>query len=802
MIEKLAPGAALTAEEILADYRVAFRSRVASVIGAREVVSGKAVFGIMGDGKEVAQVALARVMRPGDWRAGYYRDQTLMLALGLLSLRGLFAQLYGDTNIEREPASGGRQMNNQFATRLLDANGDWLPQLTQANSASGFGSVAFQMSSALGLAYASKLYRGVEGLANQSAGFSNHGDEVTFASIGNASAAEGIFFETLNAAGVLQVPLVALVWDDGYGISVPNELQMVRSSVSEALSGFAGDEETRGFEIHAVPGWDYPRLLDVYQQAADAARAKHVPVLVHVTELTQPLGHSTSGSHERYKDRPRLDWELEYDCLARMRTWLLSSGVAERDRLEQLETEDRAHVESERDAAWKDYCAELEPPRRRLRALLDRVAQEAPGVDVTPLRQALDAPPDAKRRAVAGQAARALYLLRDREVKVKDELNAFLAEQRDAGRRTYTSHLFSESAQSPLEVEEVKPEYSDSSPTVDGRHVLVRCFEHHLSSDPRVFVVGEDVGRLGDVNLVYEGLQAKFGDLRIADTGIREATILGQGIGAALRGLRPIVDIQYLDYFKFALEIASDDLATLHFRTAGGQKAPVIIRTKGHRLVGITHAGSPMAEILHSCRGIYLCVPRDMTRAAGMYNTLFRGDNPALVIEVLNGYRLKERVPDNLSSFTVPLGIPEVLRPGKDVTVITYGALCRIALEAAATLAGLGVEMELIDVQTLSPFDRAGRIIESVKKTGALVCLDEDVPGGASAHMLREVLEVQGGYDHLDSAPVTLSGTENRPAYGGDGDYFTKPNHEDIVEAVYEIARERRPGALPRLFPR
>ena len=774
----------LTREDALADYRLAFRSRMASVVGQREVITGRAKFGILGDGKEVPQVALAQEFRPGDWRAGYYRDQTMLLAVGGLTLRQFFAQLYGDPDVANEPASGGRAMNNQLATRFVDSAGHFTSQLEVRNSAAGFGAVAVQMATAVGLAYASKLYRDEPGMRAAADGFSRGGDEVVFASIGNASAAEGIFWESVNAAAVLQVPMVLSVWDDGYGISVPNELQMAKSSVSQALAGMQATDDAPGLDIHMVPGWDYPRLREVYRAAAERARRDHAPQLVHVTELTQPQGHSTSGSHERYKSKDRLEWELEHDCLARLRTWLLTTGLAERAELEAIENEERDLVTQERDAAWDAFMAPIRARRDGLRPVLQRLGLDdlAAGLSNGELT----------RKLVAATAARARHRRPD-----DPELRALVEALRHEGRDLYRTHLYSSSAASPLQVPEVRPVYPADAEQIDGRLILVRFFDQLLARDPRVFVVGEDVGRLGDVNLVFEGLQARYGELRLTDTGIREATILGQGIGAAMRGLRPLVDIQYLDYFKFALEVAADELSTLRYRTAGGQMAPVVIRTKGHRLVGMTHAGSPMAEILHSCRGIRLCVPRDMTRAAGMYNTLFRGDDPGLVIEVLNAYRLKERVPKNLGEMTVPLGVPEVLREGSDVTVVTYGALCRIALEACETLAGMGIQVELIDAQTLNPFDIHHRIAESVGKTGALVCLDEDVPGGASAFMLQQVLEVQGAYRDLDSAPLTITAAENRPAYAADGDYFTKPGHEEIVEALYGIMRERRPAAFP-----
>lgn len=802
-VKKVAPPAGkqeLSAEEIVADYRLAFQSRVASLIGRREVMTGKAKFGIFGDGKEVAGVAMARAFRPGDWRSGYYRDQTFMLAAGMLTLRQFFGQLYANTDLAEDPASGGRQMGSHFATRYIDEEGRFLPQTGAGNSAADLSPTAGQMTKMLGLAYASKLYRENRGLAEPGRPFSKRGDEVVFGTIGNAATSEGVFFETMNAAGVLGVPLLISVWDDGYGISVPNEFQTIKSSISEALRGFTYDSESKsGIDIYVVTGWDYPALLETYERAAERVRSTHIPALVHVIEMTQPQGHSTSGSHERYKSKERLAWEEEHDCLRKMREWMISSEIAGPEDLDTFEAEDRKAVEGVRREAWEACLEPIRKEQSEALGLLERVAAEAPSADLDHIVRDLKEPLELNRRLIQSSLTRAIVALRGSEGEAKRRLEQHLADYRIRNEERYTSHLYSNSQDSPLRIQETKPVYSEKSDIVDGRVVLVRCFDENLARDPRIFIVGEDVGKLGDVNLVFEGLQDKYGDLRLTDTGIREATILGQGIGAAMRGLRPVVDIQYLDYFLFALQGASDDLATLSWRTAGGQKAPVVIRTKGHRLQGVWHTGSPMSVILNSCRGIYLCVPRDMTRAAGMYNTVLRGDNPALVIEVLSGYRLKERVPDNVGTFTVPLGVPEVLREGSDVSIVTYGACCGVAQEAAQDLEEADIDVEIIDVQTLNPFDRHHRIVESLEKTNAVLFLDEDVPGGASAFMMQEVLDRQGGWRHLDAAPRTLAAAESRSAYAADGDYFTKPNREDVVEAIYEIMRDRRPADFPPL---
>ena len=784
----------LAAETVVADYRLAYSSRRASIIGRNEVLRGNATFGIFGDGKEVAQLAMAKAFRPGDWRAGYYRDQTFMWATRMSNVREFFSQLYGNTNLAADPASGGRQMGNHFATRFLDDRGEFRRQVDTPNSTADVSNVAGWMPRLLGLAYASKLYRNNPQLRPAQDGFSVNGNEVAFGTIGDASTSEGHFWETFNAAGVLQVPMALSVWDDGYGISVPISAETTKSSISDALRGFIPDDRP-GVDIYVLRGWDYPSLVEAYKTGVERVRKEHKPALFHVTELTQPQGHSTSGSHERYKTKERLRFEVEYDCITRMRDWMIESGIAGDSQIEGWEAADKEAVEAARDLAWEAYQSPIRKERDHLVSILRRV--DTP--KVAEVASTLTEANKVTRSAIITGASFALRTLRGNESPERTELVAFIEDYKRENGERYNSHVYSTSAESPLKVPVVPAVYSDASPMVDGRQVLLRNFDANFARDPRLFVIGEDVGRLGDVNLVFEGLQAKYGDLRLTDTGIREATILGQSIGSAMRGLRPICDIQYLDYFLYALEVASDDLASLHWRTVGGQKAPVVIRTKGHRLVGIWHAGSPMAVVINALRGMYIAVPRNMTQAAGFYNTLFRGDNPGVVIEVLNGYRLKERVPDNLGEFTVPLGVPEVLRAGTDVTVVTYGACCAIALDAARALEELGVSCEVIDVQTLNPFDIDNSIVQSLEKTHAVVFLDEDMPGGASAFMMQQVLERQDGWWHLDAAPQTLAASPNRPAYGPDGDYFSKPNREDVIEAVYGLVRERQPERFQSL---
>jgi 2-oxoisovalerate dehydrogenase E1 component len=790
-------------DEVINDYRIAFQSRCASLIGRKEVLTGKAKFGIFGDGKELAQIAMAKAFRAGDFRSGYYRDQTFMFATGMCSVSEFFAQLYANVDLQFEPASGGRMMNAHFGSRLLDEDGNWKNVLKAKNTSSDISPTAGQMARLLGLAYASKLYRNDKALKNFDQQFSHQGNEVAFGTIGNASTSEGVFFETVNAAGVLQVPMAISVWDDGYGISVPNEFQTTKCSISEVLKGLQRDEKSKGYDIHVVKGWDYLALCQTYLGGIEKTRTEHVPSLFHIVEVTQPQGHSTSGSHERYKTKERLAWEEEYCCLKKMRQWMLDSGIATEKELDSWEAEDRKLIEKIKKEAWDAYLNPLKIERNSVAELLKQFADEGnnqKSAEILALLNELQSAVTLNRKLIQSIAFRALATTAGQVSKGRSALEAFFTDYRKKYDRVFNSHLYSESKQSPLCIPELKPQYSDASESGDGRMILVKFFDQLFGKDPRTFVIGEDCGKLGDVNLVFEGLQDKHGDLKVTDTGIREATILGQGIGSALRGLRPLVDIQYLDYLLYALQTLSDDLATLHYRSAGGQKAPVIIRTKGHRLEGIWHTGSPIGMILHAIRGLYVCVPRNMTQAAGMYGTLFQGDNPALVIEVLNGYRLKERFPDNIGEYTVPLGVPEVIRAGSDLTIVTYGACCRLAQDACQELSKVGIDVEVIDVQTLIPFDTGHLILESLKKTNAVLFLDEDVPGGASAYMMQEVLEVQGGYDWLDAAPRTLAAKSNRAAYATDGDYYCKPSVEDIYELIYSMMQQRFPKKYPKIL--
>lgn len=790
----------LSTEEILKDYQIAFTSRHASLIGRKEVLTGKAKFGIFGDGKEVAQVAMARSFRKGDWRSGYYRDQTFMFAIGSSDVQKFFAQLYADTNLDNEPASGGRQMNSHFSTRFLDEKGSWLNQCMMYNSAADLSPTAGQMSRLLGLAYASKLYRVNKNL-EPFAQFSVNGNEVAFGTIGDASTSEGIFWEVLNAAGVLQVPLAISVWDDGYGISVPIKYQTTKESISEAAKGFARSNDLPGgIEIYTVDGWDYPALLHTYKTAIEKTRAEHVPALIHVKNLTQPQGHSTSGSHERYKNSDRMRFESDWDCLKKMREWILEKGVATSSELDRLEETSLKTVKAAKEKAWNN----LQDPIAKERDALIKIYESIEAESVQPeiLQQAireLRRLPVLQRRAIAANAKTTLIKLAHEQTPGKGQLIRFCSDYRTQNQVRYNSHLYNESEHSALKVTERLPVYSDSSEKIDGSQVIQRCFDFHLKQNPKLFIIGEDVGHLGGVNTEFDGLQEKYGIHRITDTGIREATILGQGIGCALRGLRPIVDIQYLDYIFYCLQVMTDDLATLHYRSAGGQIAPVIVRTKGHRLEGIWHTGSPIGVLLHSLRGMHVCVPRNMVQAAGMYNTLLESDDPALVIEVLNGYRLKERVPDNLPEMKVPLGIPEVLRSGSDLTIVTYGACVRIAEEACRLLEMVNVSVELIDVQTLLPFDHHGVIVDSLQKTNAILFLDEDVSGGATAYMMQKVLDEQNGYDFLDAQPKCVSAKDHRGAYASDGDYYSKSNAEDVFDTAYSILHERDPYSFPSL---
>ncbi len=788
---------------ILKDYQVACESRQASLLGRREVLTGKAKFGIFGDGKEVAQIAMAKVFREGDWRSGYYRDQTFMLASGMFTLEEFFAQLYGDTDLKANPGTGGRLMNNHFATCSLDAEGKWKDLTKQKNSSADISPTAGQMPRLLGLALASKLFRNNPGLKSCS-GFSHNGDEVAFGTIGDASTSEGHFFETINAAGVLQVPMAVSIWDDGWGISVPKKYQTTKENISELLKGFAQKENEPGFLIFCENGWDYPALCRMYEEGIGLCRKNHVPVLFHVTGLTQPQGHSTSGSHERYKTKEQLDWEKEFDCIVQLRKWIVENEIAGNGELDDIEAAAVNKVKTARDKAWNDF----QDPIKKERELLIRTVrtthcpckkQQRIDKIVEDLQQISE--PIRKDIISSGKK-----ILRDvcttcsMKKPMKADLSAWLEEQLKINADRYSSHLYSESAKSALKVEGVAPEFREDSRVVTGREVLQANFDRIFATNPYALIFGEDVGKIGGVNQTLEGLQAKYGDLRITDTGIREATIIGQGIGLAMRGLRPIAEIQYFDYLLYGLQVLSDDLATLQYRTKGGQKAPLIISTRGHRLEGIWHSGSPLSMVINSIRGVYVLVPRNMTQAAGFYNTMLASDDPALIIEPLNGYRLKEKLPVNIGEYKIPIGIPEKLTEGTDVTLVTYGACVRIALEAVQQLEDFGISVELIDVRSLLPFDRNHAILESLKKTSKIVFFDEDVPGGATAYMIQKVLEEQGGFRYLDGEPRTLTANDHRPAYSTDGDYFSNPNAEDVFDLVYEMMHNYSPARFPTLY--
>ncbi|MHA7128372.1 alpha-ketoacid dehydrogenase subunit alpha/beta [Algoriphagus namhaensis] len=789
----------LSKEEILKDFRIALVSRHASLMGRKEVFMGKAKFGIFGDGKELAQIAMARAFQLGDFRAGYYRDQTFMMALGELSVQEYFAQLYAHTDVNEEPASAGRLMNGHFATRSLNEDGSWKDLTKMYNSAADISPTAAQMPKLLGLAYASKLFRENKGLKGMKT-FSSNGNEVAWGTIGNASTSEGMFFESLNAAGVMQVPMVVSIWDDGYGISVPQEYHTTKGSISEVLSGFQRTEDQKGFEIIRVKGWDYEALLQAYHQAGELSRKEHVPVMIHVEEMTQPQGHSTSGSHERYKSQERLDWEKEWDCINKFREYILENKIATPDALDAIEVEAKAQVKRDKEAAWKSFSSSI---KKELKEAVDLIRASAKHstrkVVLEQMADELSKTLNPIRKDVVSTVRKALLTLRLDSAQAKVDLKAWLRNQEKLNYDRYNSHLYSTTQWSATQVPMVPVAYDETSSLVDGREVLQAFFDYTLENNPAFFAFGEDVGKIGDVNQAFAGLQAKYGEHRVSDTGIRECTIIGQGIGAALRGLRPVAEIQYLDYLLYGLQMLSDDLASLTYRTKGGQKAPMIVRTRGHRLEGVWHAGSPMGMILSALRGMIICVPRNMTQAAGMYNTLLQSDEPAMVIECLNGYRLKEKLPANLGEFTVPMGQPEILREGKDVTVVTYGSMCRIVLAAAEQLSEIGIEIEVIDVQTLLPFDLTGTIAKSVAKTNRVLFADEDVPGGATAFMLQQCLDNQDLYHLLDSAPHTLAAKPHRPAYSSDGDYFSKPSEEDVVEKVYGIMHEANPKSFPQM---
>lgn len=793
-------GHKLTREEVLNDYRMAFESRAASILGRKEVFSGKAKFGIFGDGKEIAQLALAKVFKKGDWRSGYYRDQTILMALGEVTLQQFFAQLYAHADLEHEPHTGGRLMNVHYATRSLHPDGSWKPITQQYNSAADVSCTGAQMPRLVGLAWASKLYRNNPALSNFT-DFSVSGNEIAFGTIGNGSTAEGQFFEAINAAGVLQIPMIVSIWDDEYAISVPNEYQTTKGDIYKVLEGFKRDDRDNGFELFQVDGYDYSGLVRTYKEAEKICREHHVPVLIHVHKLTQPLGHSSSGSHERYKSKERLQWELDFDCVKKTREWISYAGLATEEELLEIERNAELKVKEARDKAWAAFKEFLREDLQTATKLIGECAGISKyASEISKLKNELDTKVNPIRSDAVGYARKAVATMFDEQSPQKEALKAFIKKVSEKSVDRYSSHLYSESEWAAVKIEEIKAVYSKSSQFADGKDVLRTCFDLMLERDPRVIAFGEDVGDIGDVNQAFAGLQDKHGVLRVTDTGIRECTIMGQGIGTSLRGLRPIAEIQYLDYMLYALQILSDDLACLHYRTKGGQKAPLIVRTRGHRLEGVWHSGSPMSMMLGCLRGMYLCVPRNFVQASGMYNALLKSDDPAIVVEPLNGYRLKERMPDNIAEMCVPLGRPEILKEGNDITIVTYGSMCRIVMEAAERLAQLGIGAEVIDVQTLMPFDIESQIVKSIQKTSRVLFADEDVPGGASAYMMEQVIDKQDAYKWLDSSPRCLSAKPHRPAYGSDGDYFSKPSADDVFEKAYEIISESMPIRFPALY--
>jgi pyruvate/2-oxoglutarate/acetoin dehydrogenase E1 component/TPP-dependent pyruvate/acetoin dehydrogenase alpha subunit len=785
-------------EQIISDYEIAFLSRTCSLLGRKEVLTGKAKFGIFGDGKELPQLAMARSFKNGDFRSGYYRDQTFMMALGLLKPKDFFHALYATTDIEKEPMSAGRQMGGHFLTHSLNTDGSWKDLTKQKNSSADISCTAGQMPRLLGLAQASKVYRNLKGL--DSAKFSVNGDEIAWGTIGNASTSEGMFFETINAAGVLQVPMVISIWDDEYGISVPAKYHTTKEDISKVLSGFQRTESEKGYEIFKVNGWDYTALMHAYENAADIARQEHVPVMIHVKELTQPQGHSTSGSHERYKDNKRLEWERDFDCNKRFKEWILESGIANNEELEVIEKRIKRTVREAKKQAWEEYLQGLLAAKKTLVALIEQASGKSPNKNfLNKLKNDLIATEEPIKKDLAISARKALRFLLGESSAEKaaliDWTSKFLQEAQDI----YSNNLYSENENKATNINAVAPIFKDDSEQVDGRVILRDNFDKLFEKYPNTLIFGEDTGAIGDVNQGLEGMQEKYGAIRVTDTGIRETTIIGQGIGMALRGLRPIAEIQYLDYIFYAMTTLTDDLASLLYRTAGKQKAPLIIRTRGHRLEGIWHSGSQMGGLIHLLRGMYILAPRNMTQAAGFYNTLLKSDEPALVIESLNGYRLKERKPNNLGEFCTPIGKVETIKKGSDITLVSYGSTLRIVEKAAKELLEVGIDAEIIDAQTLLPFDIDKDVVESIKKTNRLLVIDEDVPGGCSAYLLNEIIEKQGAFKYLDSAPQTLSAKAHRPAYGTDGDYFSKPNREDIFEKVYAIMHESSPNDFPKL---
>ncbi|WP_392447797.1 thiamine pyrophosphate-dependent enzyme [Capnocytophaga canis] len=790
----------LSKEDILTDYRTAVISRECSLLGRREVLTGKAKFGIFGDGKEVPQLAMARAFQDGDFRSGYYRDQTFMMAIGAFTIENFFAGLYANPDIEADPTSAGRQMGGHFATHSLDENGNWKNLLQQKNSSSDISPTAGQMPRLLGLAQASKIFREVPQTEKEK--FSNNGNEVAWGTIGNASTSEGHFFETLNAAGVLQVPMVISVWDDNYGISVPAKYQTTKENISEILKGFQRDENNNGYEIFVVNGWDYPALLEIFEKAGKIAREEHVPVLIHVRELTQPQGHSTSGSHERYKSTERLEWEREFDCNLKMRQWIVESGIATEEEVASIDAEAKKMVRDGKKRAWEAYQNPIFRERNSLIEIIELSVNESfkNYNAVQSIKNHLASISTISRRDVASAARRVLRYVATETTTNAETLRSWINDYFAENQPKYSSHLYIENEKNPTLVTEVKPIYKENAELVDARVVLRENFDGLFAKYPNLLIFGEDTGNIGDVNQGLEGLQKKYGELRVADTGIREATIIGQGIGLAMRGLRPIAEIQYLDYILYGLQTMSDDLATVHYRTLGRQMAPLIVRTRGHRLEGIWHAGSHMGALLHLLRGVHILVPRNMTKAAGFYNTLLECNQPAVVIECLNGYRLKEQLPSNLTEFKTPVGVVETVREGKDITIVSYGSTLRIVCQVAEELSEFGIDAEVIDIQSLLPFDLNHDIVKSIAKTNRLLIIDEDVPGGASAYIMQKILEEQNAYQYLDSAPQTLCSKDHRPAYASDGDYFSKPNAEDIFEKIYEIMRESNPAKFPKIL--
>ncbi|MET3011753.1 alpha-ketoacid dehydrogenase subunit alpha/beta [Flavobacterium psychrophilum] len=783
--------------EVIQDYTIATTSRECSLLGRREVLTGKAKFGIFGDGKEIPQLAMAKAFKNGDFRSGYYRDQTFMMAIGQMTMQQFFAGLYGHTDLAHDPMSAGRQMGGHFATHSLDENGNWKNLTQQKNSSADISPTAGQMPRLLGLAQASKIYRNVSGI-NQT-NFSEQGNEVAWGTIGNASSSEGLFFETINAAGVLQVPMVMSVWDDEYGISVHARHQTTKENISEILKGFQRDQKNKGYEIITVNGWDYPTLVETYQKASVIAREEHVPVLIHVRELTQPQGHSTSGSHERYKNTERLEWEANFDCLRQMKLWMIENNIATAEEIETIDNQAKKNVLEAKKAAWTAYLNPIKEERDELVSLLNTIANTSENkVFIAKYAANLASIKEPIRKDTITTARKVLRLI-VKENK-KDQLANWITNYTNKIQPKFSSHLFSQSDKNIFSVKEVLPTYNNSAEEVDARLVLRDNFDAIFTKYPESLIFGEDAGNIGDVNQGLEGMQEKYGELRVADVGIREATILGQGIGMAMRGLKPIAEIQYLDYLLYAIQIMSDDLATLQYRTAGRQKAPLIIRTRGHRLEGIWHSGSPMGMIINAIRGIHVLVPRNMTKAAGFYNTLLETDEPALVVECLNGYRLKEKMPTNLGEFKTPIGIVETIKSGNDITLVSYGSTLRLVEQAAKELLEIGIDAEIIDIQSLLPFDINHDIVKSLTKTNRLLIIDEDVPGSASAYILQQIIDEQKGYMVLDSQPETLAAKAHRPSYGTDGDYFSKPSAEDIFEKVYAIMHEANPIQFPSLY--